>query len=692
MKSVIRFTIGLFLMGFLASCAEIISMKAPAGPAFYVSTEGNDAWSGRLPKPNEWKTNGPFATLKRARNAIRELKKREELPDGGITVYLRGGVYSLAQSMEWTALDSGDETHPIVVRAYPGEVVRIQGGKEITGFQPVIDDVLLARFDPSCRDKVVQVDLRRLGITNYGQLTPRGFGRPTQPAALELFFDDKPMTLARYPNEGWLMNTDAPDGPQGGKFTYSDEHPSHWAKTDNLWVHGYWTWDWADSYVQVQSIDPASHLITTMAPHGVYGYTKERRFYFLNVLEELDQPGEWILDRSSGVLYFYPPAPLKNRRAQVSLLEAPLLIFHDASNITIRDLILETTRGHGVEITGGSHVLIGGCTLRNIGNAAVVIQDGANHGVTGCDITNTGDGGIRLAGGDRISLTPANNFADNNHIYQFSRWVRTYVPAVLVSGVGNRVSHNLIHDAPHAGILISGNEHQIEFNEIHDICQETGDVGAFYMGRDWTMRGNLIRFNFFHHLHGPYTHGAMAVYLDDAASGAPIYGNVFYQASRAAFIGGGRDNIVENNIFVECEPSVHVDARGLGWAKQYITPEGEWRMYDKLKEVNYRQPPYSLRYPKLASIVEEDPAAPRGNAVVRNISMGGKWLNIDGFDSSLVAFQDNLVDVDPHFVDPAHMNFQLKPDSPAYPLGFKAIPFDEIGLYKSEYRRRVEKK
>ena len=102
----------------------------------------------------------------------------------------------------------------------------------------------------------------------------------------------------------------------------------------------------------------------------------------------------------------------------------------------------------------------------------------------------------------------------------------------------------------------------IEFNEIHHVCLETGDVGAIYTGRDWTLRGNVIRHNFIHHT-GGVGMGSMGIYLDDCVSGTQIYGNVFCKVHRAAFIGGGRDYKVENNIFVDCTPAVELDGRGL---------------------------------------------------------------------------------------------------------------------------------
>jgi hypothetical protein len=297
-----------------------------------------------------------------------------------------------------------------------------------------------------------------------------------------------------------------------------------------------------------------------------------------------------------------------------------------------------------------------------------------------------------------------------------------------VNGVGNRIAHNLIHSAPHSGIMLGGNEHVIEYNELHTLAQQTGDVGAFYMGRDWTQRGNIIRYNYFHDLLGPGLEGVMAVYLDDWTSGTTIFGNVFYKAGRAALIGGGRDNLVENNVFVECAPSTHIDARGLGWARYYFDKSMDIyvnTLFDRMDDMKFREPPYSTRYPELLTLYGDDPAVPKHNRIVRNVSYGGRWMDLyDGIDLSLVTIKNNviadpdlirqldrrtnqyvllsmtdstaagefrnagniLVNGDPGFVDVKNRNFRLRKDSPAWKLGFKPIPFEKIGLVADEFR------
>ncbi|MHB9030211.1 MAG: right-handed parallel beta-helix repeat-containing protein [Candidatus Latescibacterota bacterium] len=695
----------LFLLALPLACSGVKAARTP-GAIFYVSPAGKDSWSGLRADPDSTGADGPFASLERARSAVRELRRLKRFPKDGVAIYLREGVYERSESFRLTAEDSGSPDAPVIWRPYPGERARILGGKRIRGFYRVADPAILKRLDIINRDKIVYASLWRLGIRDFGTMRPRGFGRVIEPAALELFFNGKPMNLSRWPNDDWVRITGVPgkqpdpmdlrrtDKPSSGIFQYEGDRPRRWADTSDIWMHGYWTWDWADSYERIRKLDTAAHTIETWEPHGVYGYKEKQRYYYLNILEELDEPGEWYLDRRSNNLYFWPPEPPEKGETCVSLLEKPLIVLENASHIVIRGFTLEVTRGHGVEITGGTGNLVAGCTLRNIGNVGAVIRGGTKNGILSCDIYDTGDGGIILEGGDRKTLAQAGNFAVNNHIHDYSRWVRTYRPAILLSGVGNRVANNHIHDAPHMGVGFSGNDHVLECNEVHDICRETGDVGAFYIGRDWTMRGNIVRHNFFHHIKGPGNGGAMAVYLDDAASGTLIYGNIFYRASRAAFIGGGRDNTVENNIFVECEPSVHVDGRGIGWADTRIAPGGAWGMYEKLEAVNWRKSPYSRRYPQLVTITEDSPALPKRNVVVRNISVGGRWLNLaDGIDSlNIVTLRDNFTEGAPGFINPKQMDFRLRQDSPVWKIGFKPIPFEKIGLFRDEYRISVIKK
>ena len=520
----------------------------------HVATHGLDTNPGTAAQP--------FATLEQARDSLRQLRAAGATT-GGSTVYVHGGLYEIPQPLLLTAEDSGTEDAPVVWQSVAGDAVVLSGGRAIRDFQPVTNSSVLSRLPEVARSKVLQSNLTAEGLKDFGEVAEVG-------KRLELFFDGNPLPLARWPNEGFTKIVDVAGGEPFvshgiagdavGRFVYDGEQPSRWVAEPDGWVSGYWFWDWSDGRQKIKTIDPVKHIMELVPPRHGYGYRKGQRFYAFNLLAELDSPGEWYLDRQQGMLYFWPPAIGSDTAVTLSITPT-LLSFNNASWITVKGFQLEATRATAVLISGGTGVRIGGCVIRDTGAWAVSISGGTNHGVVGCDISQTGEGGVSLNGGDRQTLTPAGHFAENNHIHHFSRLIRTYRPAVGLHGVGSRASHNLIHDAPHTAILLSGNDHLTEFNEIHHVCQETGDVGAFYMGRDWTMRGNVVKHNYFHHLSGPGLHGAMAVYLDDAASGTLVFGNVCYLAGRATLIGGGRDNVVENNIFVECQPSIHLDAR-----------------------------------------------------------------------------------------------------------------------------------
>ncbi|MGZ8899624.1 MAG: right-handed parallel beta-helix repeat-containing protein, partial [Limisphaerales bacterium] len=385
----------------------------------------------------------------------------------------------------------------------------------------------------------------------------------------------------------------------------------------------------------------------------------------------------------------------------LSLSSEPLLRMKDASHLRVRGLILEATRGNAVEIRGGAGNLVVGCVIRNIGNNGVIIEGGQGHGLRSCDIFDTGDGGVALSGGDRQTLTAGGHFAENCHFQRQGRWSKCYVPAVLLNGVGQRASHNLIHDHPHAGILFNGNDHLIEFNDIHHIALETGDVGAIYTGRDFSFRGNRIRHNYIHET-GGVGMGSMGVYMDDCVSGTEVFGNVFYKVHWAMFMGGGRDHRVENNLFVDCDPAIRADGRGLDRAPV-------WRnMVDDYMRKQLAAVPLSLyreRYPAMKSldvcygppggpaIVGDDfkGVPPEGNVIQRNVAIG-KWFEAAWHAKpEMFEVRDNYVSTDAKILGNATEGFRLPEDSPGWKVGFQSIPIDQIGVQGDEDRQRLER-
>jgi len=185
--------------------------------------------------------------------------------------------------------------------------------------------------------------------------------------------------------------------------------------------------------------------------------------------------------------------------------------------------------------------------------------------------------------------------------------------------------------------------------------------------------------------------GSMGVYMDDCVSGALIEGNIFYKVTRAAFLGGGRDHRVLNNVFVDCQPAVQVDGRGLDKA-----PVWHSMVYGFMKKQLAAVPSelYRTRYPEIGAVdryyASTNGVPPEGNIVARNICVGGKWLQAGWHaQEKLLQLSDNYVGTDPGFLDLGKLDFRLNENEATRRIGFKPIPIEKIGLQQDEYRLGV---
>jgi hypothetical protein len=357
----------------------------------------------------------------------------------------------------------------------------------------------------------------------------------------------------------------------------------------------------------------------------------------------------------------------------------------DVSHVTIEGLVLELGRLDGVRISGGESCLVAACTIRQLGGTGVIIDGGTHHGILGCDIYNLARGGTSVAGGDRQTLTPGGHFVENCHIHHFSRLDRTYTPAVLMNGVGNRIAHNELDHTPCHAIRLEGNDHVVEYNNVHDVVTESDDQGGLDMWFNPTYRGNVLRFNHWHDIGGGVGHtGAAGIRLDDAISGTLVYGNVFARCSNGAFGGlqihGGKENQVENNLFVDCHYAISFSGWGEQRWAQFLA--GDAVVKATTQDVDISRPPYRTRYPALAHLAER----PDVNFMSRNLVVQcGDFMTRDRGIQELM--DNQVVAGDPGFVDAAAGDYRLKADAAVLRgMGFEAIPVEEMGLYQDELR------
>ncbi|MEM9236263.1 MAG: right-handed parallel beta-helix repeat-containing protein, partial [Verrucomicrobiota bacterium] len=621
--------------------------------------------------------------------------------------------------------------------------------------------------DPKIRERIIekeaiehirQLNLRELGITDYGEFKSRGFRRPYKNPGLELFINGKAMEKARWPNEGFVdigRIVDKGGVPRygdfsnrGGTFTYGYDRPKHWLEAEDLFVSGNFSESFADDRLRVAKIDPEKKTMT-MAHAHLYGLKSGKvytNYFAVNLLEEIDQPGEWYLDRKSGIAYVYPPKGGVDT-IQVSLLDEPMIALEGVSHVSFEGITFEVMRDMAVYMERGRNNLIAGCTFRNIGLLAVCMGKGAeapdgeysyghhesttykpatavsrelgeldnwlyhdtvfyrdagyDHGVLSCDIYNLGAGAVHLGGGNRKTLEPGGNFVRNCHIRDFNRLDRSYRAAVNVTGCGNVIAHNLIHDAPDMAIYLHGNDHVIEYNHVHHVMLENNEGGWFYMGRDLSELGNVIRYNFAHHVgvtedgrEGDRTEGSAGIYIDDRGSGVEVYGNVLYKTGRGrgAILYKASDVKVRNNIFIECQHAICARAWEFGIPENIEKTFGPDSLFaQRLFAVDYLKPPYIERYPFIADyLIAEKSWKSRRNVTENNVLVGmdekQMFLVQNGGDVGLG--ENFITSGDPGFVDADKLDFRLRKDSVVFRQlpDFKPIPFEKIGLFSDEFR------
>ncbi|MCC6155591.1 MAG: right-handed parallel beta-helix repeat-containing protein, partial [Candidatus Hydrogenedentes bacterium] len=521
-----------------------------------------------------------------------------------------------------------------------------------------------------------------------------GRGATTHPA-MELYVDGEPMTLARWPNTGFLetgeitgpltlKSWDNKPGSPEGRFKYDDDRPARWGNERDAWLYGYWYWNWADSYEKIERIDTSNREIALAQPWHRYGYKQGMRYYALNLLSELDTPGEWYLDREQRKVFLYPPKDLANSVVELSTMPFPFVEVDGASYIHFEGITLECGAADGIFIKGGDDVRLAGCTVRKMAGNGITVTGGHAHMILSCDIHSMGRAGIVMAGGDRKTLTRGDHLVENCHIHHLSRIDHTYTPGVWLDGVGNRIRHNLFHDIASSAMRIEGNEHLIELNEAHHVVLESDDQGAVDMFGNATYRGNKFLYNYWHHLGSDEQHGdtdrpqRAGIRLDDAICGVEIRGNIFQKCSSVPThfggvqIHGGKENLVTGNLFVDCGAAVSFSPWG----------EVRWRKFvaGALDDPEIDKALYLERYPSLAQLSDNHDA----NTLRNNIAIRCSELFLRApkeLDTSGTEELPNGTE----FPESADGRIAWSPVV-AKRLGLAEIPFEKIGNYADSLR------
>ncbi|MAS37815.1 MAG: hypothetical protein CL610_27720 [Anaerolineaceae bacterium] len=555
----------------------------------YVATDGDDQWSGTLDAPNVDRTDGPLASIYRARDRIRELKARGQLT-GPVTVSIRGGRYPLTKPVVFTSEDSA----PVTYAAYPDEQPVFDGGVILEGWRETeVHGV------PVWVTDAPSFDFRQLFVNGQRRNRPC-FPKQGEYVIAAVDGDADAMTLF--------------EGTDRFQFAAGDLNPEWRNLTD---IELVLTHFWSEERLPIESIDSTTNTVVSSRkmlfnPRQDFGGTLSP-YRAENVFEALTEPGEWYLDRTSRQVY-YIPMPGETRE-NTTITAARLLqfirfegtpqrpvAFISLKGLTFRHSDWLQPSGYGMRFNpyGASrcdwtmedteidppgdkeygcaaqaaynvpgtlyfeyaaHCLVEDCRLEHIGWYGIELAEGCSgiH-ISRNVLTDLGAGGIKIGGasvrGPREDGTGHNHVTDN-HIHDAGRVFLSGVGIALLHTFNNVVAHNHIHDLYYSGISCGwvwgikdciSRENVIEFNKIHDLgFGVLSDMGGIYMlgvQPGTVLRGNVIA----NVLARGY--GGWGIYLDEGSAHILVEGNIAYNTGHESFHQNyGRENIVRGNIF-----------------------------------------------------------------------------------------------------------------------------------------------
>ena len=642
----------------------------PKGKVLYVSPEGSNAWSGKLAEPNLANTDGPFATLARARDAIRSMQTRQPLHKP-VTVYVRGGVYTLSAPLVFVPEDSGNAKCPITYAAYPGEKVVLSGGRVITGWKKAAEGGL---ENPLWTTEVPGV---KEGEWYFHQL----------------FVDGQRRQRARSPNTGFFHA----DGqflagnPTRFKFHPGDIHAA-WVEQGDVEVVG--LEKWAESRMTLNAVDMATNAATLSTERQEFGDDKDARYWVENAADALDAPGEWFLDRRTGTLSYLALPGEDVSRAQFAAPFLPQLVRLEGQEGTsecVHDIVLRgLTFAHtdwslppkgyvdtqaaydipaAVEFVGARRCRIEQCTFVHLGQYALVIHKGSQgNQVVGSEMTDVGAGGVKV-GDPQIpsgeAQATSGNLVSGNFIHNIGIVYPAAVGVWIGQSSGNTVAHNEIADTYYTAISLgwtwgygptAAHDNRIEFNNLYNIGRGLlSDMGCIYsLG---VQPGTVERNNRCHDV-TRYAYGGWGIYTDEGSSQIVIENNIVYRTQDGGFHQHyGRENIVRNNIFALGQEAQLRRTRQEPHLSFTFEHNIVYWNEGKLLEGTWNDDQFHLDY---------------------NLYWQAGGQPIQFAKESLAEWQKRGQDMhslvaDPLFADPEHGDFTLRPGSPAAKIGFQPI-------------------
>jgi len=551
---------------------------------YYVAPNGNNLNDGTTPQT-------AFASLDYAKYIVRLAKKNN--PNQAYTVKILAGDYQIDSSIEFTAADSGSAEYPILYEAYGNGPVNFKGSKTLSADKAVKvtdPEILNTLISSEAQKNLYKIDLKAEGIEIPEMPAIYGFGKEGyQP--LRVYINGQALTEAQFPNVGDVFiplksvnneETSTADGFYDINY-YDNDAPlsrtSKWNTKDrDIYIAGTLLQQWEYNHIRVKTFDPANGRIVFDKNRSGEMPIGRSYFYFTNVFEEIDVPGESYIDEKNGILYFMPNGDLTNARIEIGTFKDTMISMTDCDYITFKNLNFGYTGNKIIDAKNTDYFTLDGCELAHTGATAIklsghhtLIQNNHIYDLAGY----TGIGGIHLTdSGDRATLTSGeskilnNKIHDTDVVYKVSQSPAIYI----LDSVGTEISNNEIYNGTAYVIRVTdANDILIKRNEIYNAVTMSSDAGAVTWGRDITLLGFQVIENYFHDIGNDIgireqestglvckRTGQQALFHDDGSSGPYAYGNIFYQSKPNETINtyssikanGGQYGIWENNIFI----------------------------------------------------------------------------------------------------------------------------------------------
>ncbi len=497
----------------------------------YVSPTGDDAADGSIQTP--------FETLDKAVAAVKQTGKNA-------AIYLREGIYNISDTVNISNCKN------LTIKAYNNEEAVLVGGKVLT-FEAAENDAALERLDADVRDKIVVADITGVEV---GGFTQAGWDLPFRRSKAVLTKNGETQTLARYPNTGCLTSI---SNETDKSFVYSEAEPDTWQFNDKIYVWGFFGTSYGGFDIRVSDISNK----TVTVGGDMYGSAKKPfEYYFFNVFEELDSPGEYYIDEENHKVYYYPKEGYDTQRMVLGSAYSTIIRIQESDNVNIENIIFEGGRENAIEMNDCINTVVKNCDIQGFGMNGVEIVGGLQCGVEGCEISNIGADAVKLSAGDMYTLTPAKHFVRNCNIHDFSKRKTSYTSAVTTAGDGFEISGNVIHSSPHMGLYLRASNVDIHDNNFYDLVQNAKDAGAIYSVDTYTRRGVNIYNNAFENIYNIYEPDGVAnvkcIYLDNFTSGWRVYNNIFKNSDEGIHLNGGRENEIYDNVFVNMKSAMNI--------------------------------------------------------------------------------------------------------------------------------------